>query len=58
MTVWANYKSGERVGSENLTVVTSEDVPGAPEEVVGTVINASVVLVEWKVRRHTNTGRH
>ena len=41
-----------------MTVVTSEDVPGAPEEVMGTVINASVVLVEWKVRRHTNIGRH
>ena len=49
VTVWANYKSGERVGSENVTVRTSEDVPGAPEEVAGTVVNASIVLVEWKV---------
>ena len=47
--VWANYKNGESVGSDNVTVMTSEDVPGAPEEVTGTVTNTTSVLVEWKV---------
>ena len=51
VTVWANYISGEHVASDNVTVVTSEDVPGVPEDVKGTVVNITTVLVEWKVSR-------
>ena len=50
VTVWANYKSGERVASMNVTVVTSEDVPGVPGEVMATVLNNTAILVAWMVR--------
>ena len=55
VTVWADYRSGERVPSENVTVVTSEDVPGVPEKVTGDVLNNTAVLVKWEVRLYTCT---
>ena len=49
VTVWANYEVGGSVPSNNETVMTLEDVPGAPEGVSVGVVNNSAVLVEWEV---------
>ena len=48
VSVVANYKTGEKL-SESVTVVTSEDVPGAPGEVTGTGVNFTTVFVKWEV---------
>ena len=49
VTVAANYKTGEVLGV-SVVVRTSEDKPGAPGMVTGSVINVTTVLVEWMVR--------